>query len=196
VHFSFAVSNLVCSLLIEFARGGARPRRDEYALSSLHRLTCPLEVPDSPDPGVRRTDWLWTIFPRMSAGRYTHTTSSIISIPGAIILYPVEGPPYPILGTLWTSGTFSLDTLYPIFSTVPFGWTIYFSCLIGPGRHFSWKLGAKAFNPFFAFICSLGHHSPLFGQQDLKDFVRSAGEVTYADVDRNGRGYVSFPSLI
>lgn len=26
--------------------------------------------------------------------------------------------------------------------------------------------------------------------QDLKDFVRSAGEVTYADVDRDGRGYV------
>jgi hypothetical protein len=24
--------------------------------------------------------------------------------------------------------------------------------------------------------------------QDLKDFVRSAGEVTYADVDRDGRG--------
>jgi hypothetical protein len=31
--------------------------------------------------------------------------------------------------------------------------------------------------------------SPLFGPQDLKDFVRAAGEVTYADVDRDGRGY-------
>lgn len=65
--FSLALSNLVYSLLIEFARGGARPRRDEYVSSSLHRLTSLLEVPvpGSPDPGVRKTDWLWTIFPRM-----------------------------------------------------------------------------------------------------------------------------------
>jgi hypothetical protein len=92
-HFSLALSNQVYSLLIEFARGGARTRRDEYAPSSLPQLTSLVEVPGSPGPGVRKTDWLWTISPRMSAGRYTHTTYSIISIPGAIILYPVEGPP-------------------------------------------------------------------------------------------------------
>jgi len=33
------------------------------------------------------------------------------------------------------------------------------------------------------------HHS---WPQDLKDFVRSAGEVTYADVDRDGKGVVDF----
>jgi hypothetical protein len=36
------------------------------------------------------------------------------------------------------------------------------------------------------------HHS---WPQDLKDFIRSAGEVTYADVDRDGKGY-HYPPLM
>ena len=46
---------------------------------------------------------------------------------------------------------------------------------------------------FFPFSCfgllhlDEAHH--LYWPQDLKDFVRAAGEVTYADTDRAGNGY-------
>jgi len=56
--------------------------------------------------------------------------------------------------------------------------------ILGP-----WELSCFLFYLYLLFFYPLDNGSPLLGQQDLKDFVRSAGEVTYADVDREGKGY-------
>ena len=70
-----------------------------------------------------------------------------------------------------------------------FGWP--FSLL----KNGSWFLYGILLLDFLSFLLfwfiplDEAHH---FWPQDLKDFVRSAGEVTYADVDRNGRGYYLF----
>jgi len=45
-----------------------------------------------------------------------------------------------------------------------------------------------------ALVFYLGMRLTTTWPQDLKDFVRTAGEVTYADVDREGRGVVDFES--
>jgi hypothetical protein len=90
---------------------------------------------------------------------------------------------------------------------IPFPGSVYFLLIVPLGWPYFlfWDLGfsfwdlnlllgfilfypSSCFCLFVFYISPWTGSLPTFGQ-DLKDFVRSAGEVTFADVDRDGRGY-------
>jgi len=125
------------------------------------------------DLNAPKTDCLLKIFLRTSAGRYA--TSGHILPPwrpkdsGSCI--------YILLPTL-------LWDVYPVFFLLE-GWAIFRT---GVGVFFP----LASFRAFFLFCFYFQDEAYHTWPQDLKDFVRPAGEVTYADVDRRGSGYPSF----
>jgi len=154
-------------------------------LSSSLTLTLALADLDTPDQNAPTTDWSLTIFPWTSAGRYPHSFD--------------PSPPYwtqiPFILLEGTTHILGLDTL-DIPGNVLENLYYLLSAQLWTDRLFPlsyWILGSRsevggATRSLSLLLYTRGHCSSLFGQQDLKDFVRPAGEVTYADVDRNGRG--------